>query len=120
MPDYTQYWFTPASQTQPVPEFFYVSDCTLDFTYSAVVKDGSGVFVPIESIGEISFNPDMRTFSMAKCDPYDSVALANDSDCGGDAYFYSYEVAVVATLNDGVGTFNDELRFTVTFGPDCS
>lgn len=35
---------------------------------------------------------------MAKC----SVStIQSDPDCQGDAYFFSYEVAVVATLNDG-------------------
>lgn len=55
---------------------------------------------------------------MVKCDIYDP-DYATDSDCAGDAFFFSYEVAVVATLNDGELTSNDQLRFTVTFGPDC-
>lgn len=56
MPDYMQYWFVGASQTQAVPEFYYTASCDLEFTYSALVNDGSGVFVPIESIKEISFD----------------------------------------------------------------
>ncbi len=27
---------------------------------------------------------------------------------------------VIATLNDGAGTYDDSIRFSVTFGPDCS
>ena len=46
--------------------------------------------------------------------------MANDPECGSDAFFFTYEVAVIATLNDGEGTFDDSIRFEVTFGPDCT
>ena len=59
-------------------------------------------------------------FSLAKCWPLNAETAAADPDCGADAFFYTYEVKVIATLNDGEGTFDDSITFSVTFGPDCS
>ena len=47
---------------------------------------------------------------MAKCDPRD-VDVVNDVDCSGEAFFFSYDVVVVATLNDAVETSNSDLTF---------
>lgn len=63
-----------------------------------------------------TFDSDSRQINMQKCDPSKPIT---DPDCIGDAYFVTYEVAIVATLNDGAKTYDDSLRFYVTFGPDC-
>lgn len=129
MPDYDQYWFTQAGQSQAVPEYFLVSDCSLVFTYSAKARlvsstdpdeDDESEFVALEDMDKnvLSFDPATRTFSMAMCDPYDSASA--DGECDGDAFFFTYEVMVVATLDDGARTSDDSLRFLVHYGPDCS
>jgi hypothetical protein len=110
-----------------VPEYFVVSDCTLEFSYSAKARkmpsdplELPGEFMALEDLemSVLSFDPETRMFSMAMCDPYDSNSAA--MNCNDAAYFFTYEVAVVATLNDGAATFDDSLRFMVTYGPDCS
>jgi hypothetical protein len=53
---------------------------------------------------------------MAKCS---EATKDTDLDCKSTPFFFTYEVAVIATLNDGVNTSNSDLRFFVTFGPDC-
>ena len=39
MPNYQQYWFVPGGQSQAVQEYFLISDCTLEFTYSAMARE---------------------------------------------------------------------------------
>ena len=75
--------------------------------------------MPIELVPEVSFDPETRQFTFAKCDPFDPLTT-EDPDCQGDPDFYSYEVQVIATLNDGQRTSNSDLVFSVTFGPDCT
>lgn len=116
MADQTVYWFNNAATTPAIKDYWVSSDCNVQFTYSAFVSEGSGVFVPITEISDITFDPIARTFSMAKCS---GATIQSDLECQGDAYFFSYDVIVVATLNDGEMTQNNDLRFTVTFGPDC-
>lgn len=119
MADQTQYWMTSGRTTAAVPEYAYSADCELEFSYSALVRMGTGDFMPIESIKEITFDPESRTFYLAKCDPADPDTTM-DPHCSNDPFFFTYEVAVKATLNDGVGTSNQDLTFKVTFGPDCT
>lgn len=120
MPNYEQDWFGMTTITRQVPLFQYSADCQLEFTYTALVNDGSGVLKSVDEVSEIDFDPLDLTFSLAKCFPLTTETLANDPECTGDAYFFTYEVIVVATLNDGEGSFDDSTRFQVTFGPDCT
>ncbi len=69
MPNYSQNWFSPTGLTDPVPEFQYTADCSLDFTYSAMVKDLSGVWKSLDEIKEIEFDPVTRRFALSKCWP---------------------------------------------------
>lgn len=88
MSDIVQYWFVGATTTDPVSAYSYTANCMLEFTYSALVNDGSGFFVPVENVGEISFNPVDRTFTLEKCGSSDSIQ--NDPECGGLPYFITY------------------------------
>ena len=116
MPNYNQYWFGLAVVSEAVPEFTVRSDCIVKFSYSAMVNQGNGIFLPISQIKEISFDPISRIFTMAKCS---EASKATDPDCKSTPFFFTYEVAVIATLNDGVNSSSNDLRFFVTFGPDC-
>lgn len=77
-----------------------------------------GTYDSIDTIKDIIFDPESRIFYLAKCDPNDP-ASTTEPDCKGDAFFFSYQVAIRATLNDGQGTYNMDLKFQVTFGPNC-
>jgi len=88
----------------------------VQLTYSALVQDNFGNFVPVEDVDDVEFFPDNRVFAFAKCS---LATIQSDPECQGDAYFYSREVIIVATVNDGEQTSNSEVRFTVNFGPDC-
>jgi len=57
MQDQTQSWLLPGRNTTAIPEFAYVADCELQFSYSAFVREGTGSFMPIESVKEIKFDP---------------------------------------------------------------
>ena len=128
MPDYEQYWFIAGGQSQAVQEYFLVSDCALEFTYSATARElrpddpdfVPGDLVPLAYLTRrvIKFDPATRVFTFAMCDPNDPASTG--PECAGDAFFMHYEIAVVATLNDGAATSDDSLRFRVTFGPDCT
>lgn len=120
MPNYTQNWFDPTQTTKQVPQFQYSADCSLEFTYTAIVNVGNDVWKDVSEVPEITFDAQALTFDLAKCYPATFETLSNDPECGSDAYFFTYEVAVIATLNDGEGTFDDSIRFQVTFGPDCT
>ena len=117
MSDKMQYWGVGATTTAPVSAYSYTASCMLEFSYSALVNDGSGTFVPVENIREISFDPIARTFTLEKCGSPE--AIQADPDCSGLPFFITYEVAVIASLNDGYGSFNSDMMFDVTFAPDC-
>jgi len=39
MPNYQQFWFVRGGQSKAVEEYFLISECSLEFTYSAMARE---------------------------------------------------------------------------------
>lgn len=95
-------------------QYTFFPACDYSFSFEVVQILSTGAVAPLPS--EITFNSDL-TFTVEKCS---AATFASDPDCAFKWVDTTWNLVIIARLDDARGTQDASISFSVTIYNDCA